>query len=274
MKRILKNFHVIKRQQTELSFPSCIQIQSPETTINECESLICNSQRGVYLRFGDGDVNLLNGQDELFQKSSHKLAMEMQETFDLRGNNILKGLPLNSPRFSGVYPGMRPGVHASDDAWSENLLSRCYPYFIGYKIYSSVALAYISVFNQDLAIKFLRHLRLTNPIFVGNEKTPPDLIYKLFDTKIHVKTPSQDSFSAIDQVENSLRGELEKKTEFQVVVLAMGCSGRILQKRIYNAGYNVFLFDFGSLLDALCGWNTRAWIELCSFDNEKFLEKL
>ena len=42
----------------------------------------------------------------------------------------------------------------------------------------------------------------------------------------------------------------------------MGCSGRVLAKRLYNNVENIFLFDFGSLMDILCGWDTRAWISL------------
>ena len=54
----------------------------------------------------------------------------------------------------------------------------------------------------------------------------------------------------------------------------MGCSGRALMKRLWNKFDKVFFFDFGSLLDALCGWNTRAWIELTNFEHKKFIEKL
>jgi hypothetical protein len=35
-----------------------------------------------------------------------------------------------------------------------------------------------------------------------------------------------------------------------------------LQKRILKKGYNVYLFDFGSLLDAFNEENTRAWVRL------------
>ena len=54
----------------------------------------------------------------------------------------------------------------------------------------------------------------------------------------------------------------------------MGCAGRILQKRLWHKLDNVFLFDFGSLIDAICGWKTRAWIKLTHFDSEAFIKKL
>ena len=52
----------------------------------------------------------------------------------------------------------------------------------------------------------------------------------------------------------------------------MGCPGRVLAKRIYLQDFNVFLFDSGSLLDALCGWKTRAWMDLAPFDVRGLLE--
>ena len=54
----------------------------------------------------------------------------------------------------------------------------------------------------------------------------------------------------------------------------MGCSGRALQKRLWNNLDNVFLFDFGSLMDAICGWPTRQWIDLTHFDTKQFLHLL
>ena len=54
----------------------------------------------------------------------------------------------------------------------------------------------------------------------------------------------------------------------------MGCSGRAMQKRIWDNYNNVFLFDFGSLMDALCGDKTRAWIELTNFDKSTILDLL
>jgi len=60
------------------------------------------------------------------------------------------------------------------------------------------------------------------------------------------------------------------KQEHRVIVLAMGCSGRPLQKRILKKGYNVYIFDFGSLLDAFNNNDSRAWIRYYKLD--RFLE--
>jgi hypothetical protein len=244
-------------------FPSCIRIQTPLATIKHCQKLISLGQSGAYMRFGDGDVNLLECKNDMLQAGNKQIAGEMQEAFSLTGEGIVKCLPLHSQKF-GTMPGMQPGIHLAQDEWAENMLSRVYKYFIGEKIYSPVALPYLAVFDSDNALGFLRFLRSQNPIFVGNENVSPFTIEKLFGNTVHVKTPPQNSFVDIDRIEQeTMQNYLERKREYDVIVVAMGCSGRILEKRLLkNQSLNVFLFDFGSLLDAFCGWNTRAWIDL------------
>ncbi|MBP2655657.1 MAG: hypothetical protein H6Q73_3226 [Firmicutes bacterium] len=244
-------------------FPSCIRIQTPLTTIKQCQELISLRQNGAYMRFGDGDVNLLESKNDMLQAGNKQIAAEMQEAFSLAGDGIVKCLPLHSKKF-GFMPGMQPGIHLSPDEWADNMLSRIYKYFIGEKIYSPVALAYLAVFEPSSAIAFLRLLRSQNPIFVGNENVSPFTLEKLFGNTAHVKTPTQNSFVDIDRIEQeTIQNYFERKREYEVIVVAMGCSGRVLEKRLLkNKGLNVFLFDFGSSLDAFCGWNTRAWIDL------------
>ncbi|MBP2652232.1 MAG: hypothetical protein H6Q74_3057 [Firmicutes bacterium] len=271
----LKNFEGIYLRMNSLKFldekdsmngfPPCIKIQTPLTTIKYCQALISAKKNGAYMRFGDGDVNLLECKDDMLQAGNKEIAGEMQEAFSLTGEGIVKCLPLHSQKF-GMEPGMKPGVHEGSDQWAENILSRVYKYFIGEKIYSHVALAYLAVFESGSALEFLRFLKILNPIFVGNENVPPLTITKLFGNTVHIKAPSQNSFGDIDRIEQeTVQAYFNRKKNYDVIVVAMGCSGRILEKRLLkNHGLNAFLFDFGSLLDAFCGWNTRAWIELAS----------
>jgi hypothetical protein len=113
----------------------------------------------------------------------------------------------------------------------------------------------------------LNFLKRTKPIFVGNQNLKIELINTLFGD-IHIKTPSNNSYQEIDRIEGELVYILSKnKEKFQVIVVAMGCSGRILQKRILKKGCNVYLFDFGSLLDAFNDDNTRLWIDLAGGTN-------
>lgn len=260
---------------TSVQFPDCVRIVSPDDTLEHCRHLIETKSRGGYLRFGDGDVFLMTGRSDKFQASNDKLALEMRETFNLSGKGIMKGLGLHSKKF-GMLPNMSPGMHELSDEVAVHLLANCYQYFIGTPIYSSIALPYLAVYDPSTAIDFLKFLKGQNPVlFIGNEQVPNDILTKLFGSIARVNTPSQNSYERIDHIADSSINSLSKQgASYGVVIIAMGCSGRPLAKRIYHSGANVFTFDFGSLLDAFCGWNTRTWIGMSEIDFSNVLNEI
>ena len=231
-------------------------------------------EKGLYLRFGDGDVNLANGQSDSFQNSNNQLKIEMCEAFSINDKNVLKALPLHCKEY-GLEDGMFPGNHECDKKWADNLLNKVRPFWGGEfkEIYSPVALHFLASIDMDTSINFLKYIKDKSPVAViGNENIPNEIMNTVFgETCAHIKTPARNSFSSIDKVEKEFN-EIYKEGEYNIVITAMGCSGRILQKRLYNKYNNIFIFDFGSLMDALCGCNTRAWIELSKFDKDEFLK--
>lgn len=251
-----------------------VKIAGANRTIQDIRNTIENKQRGGYLRFGDGDIMLMNGISEMMHDSNPKLTMEMKETFNLNEGVIHKSLAIHSKIF-GFDEGMRKGMHLLGDQDAIIFLFSSYIHFVGSLIYSPVALHYLSVFNVNDCIDFLNFLKSKKPIFVGNKEIKELLIEKLFGSKF-IKTPQRNSYSEIDKIESELCEALEKnKHEFKVVVVAMGCAGRILQKRILKKGYNVYLFDFGSLLDAFNGLETRTWIRMSGVKNlQKILDNV
>lgn len=268
-------FGNLKVSENMIAYYSGIAVQSPWATLSACRQCMDQNIPGAYLRFGDGDLNLLEGYNELLQHSTGCISSEMREAFLLCGTGVIKGLPLHSPRF-GLYDGMAPGIFGASDEWAERLLSRCYLYFIGVPIYSSVALSYLSVFDRQFAINFLRFLRSQTPLFAGNGEIPALVRQSLFGSEQWVLAPSKDAYSAIDDIEKRLLMLLnERNRPFDVIVTAMGCSGRVLAKRILqDKSRKLFIFDFGSLMDAFCGWSTRAWIDIAGLSQSYFDEML
>jgi hypothetical protein len=224
------------------------------------------------MRFGDGDVNLMHGRDELLQKANPSLQVEMLEAFSLGGPGILKCLPLHSERF-GIWPGMKPGLHSSNDQWAENILSRCSEFFIGEPIYSHVALAYVAVFDPAFALDFLRMLRERADLFIGNHDVPEKVLNTLFGDIPRVACPPSGAYVSADRVIEQAMACLGDGRHHSIVV-AMGCSGRVVAKRLLNSGLDVFVFDFGSLLDALCGWDSRAWVRVAPRSVRYILDEL
>lgn len=250
----------ISEKQQEY-FIKNVKIKSSIETLNDIRTTIENEQKGAYLRFGDGDIFLMLGKDDMLNKANKKLAKEIKEAVKCDIGVCHIALPIHSNLF-GFENGMKANMHLVSDNNAINFLSATYKKININKIYTPVALHYVATFNHQVCINFLQFLKSLNPIFVGNHKIDTNLVNKLFG-EIHIKTPSMNSYEEIDRIEDDLVELLNtKENKFQVVVIAMGCPGRVLQKRILKRGFNVYLFDFGSLLDAFNNDNTRLWIDL------------
>jgi glycosyltransferase involved in cell wall biosynthesis len=243
----------LKRWRGQLS------LVPPKETLALIARHLQDRKPGAYLRFGDGDVRLLAGVGDVLQKPSPALTTEMQQTFLLRNEGIFKALALDCPAF-GLQPGMRSGLFGMTDGDALKMLMHAGRYFVDQKSYSHSALAYLSIFDPQAALQFLLTLKALCPLFVGNEYLAPALIQKLFGHAGHIATRSRDAYDQIDGLEAEVRGFLRWQSAYPVIVLAMGCAGRPLAKRLLLDGFEGFLFDFGSLIDALAGAKTRAWI--------------
>lgn len=238
-----------------------VKIKTAVDTLRDIQKTIKNKQKGAYFRFGDEDIYLLLGYNGPLHKASKKMSLEMKEAMKCNVGENHFALPINSYLF-GYEEGMKTDIHLVSDTDAVKYLAATYKLVNIHKIYTPVALHHIASYHQEICVEFLKFIKSTNPIFVGNQNVKPLLVKKLFGD-IHIKTPPVNSYVEIDRVEKELVEVLEnKKNRFQVVVIAMGCPGRILQKRILQNGYDVYLFDFGSLLDAFNEENTRLWINL------------
>lgn len=250
---------------------------STKETLEKIKSCVFQNKPGVYLRFGDGDINLALGKSELFQGSNPILSKLMIEAFQLKGENIFKALPLHCEDLETVEKGMFPGNHEGQSEWCKNLInsyhqiSKCENII---ELYSAVALCHQAVVDPDYTVSFLKEIGSKVKYFIGNETIPKEVLKTIFnESVVHIPTPPSNSFSEFDSIYGNFTSTVELDKEYSVVITSMGCSGRPMQKRIYDTYKNFFLFDFGSLMDALCGNATRAWIDLTNFDKDSFLNR-
>ncbi len=257
---------------------SNIRFHKTHETLHKIMDLLAHKEPGLFLRFGDGDVNLAIGEPDLLQASSSNLQQEMREALGLNGDGIIKTLPLLCKELDGWEEGMFPGNHEWDLQGCINLLNQTSPFWGKpfTDVYSTVALHFAATHYKTLCIRFLRFLKQSKPvILIGNKNVPSEIRNLLFDTQCaFIPTPARQSFNAIDSIEKACLNAIPQDGSYHVAIIAMGCSGRVLSKRLWSKLNNVFIFDFGSLLDALCGWNTRAWIELSDFQAKQILSKM
>jgi hypothetical protein len=265
----ISNYHEALKKRFEGNF----KIETPLKTLQAIEFSIINEERGAYMRFGDGDAYLANGYSEMLQESNPMLMEEMREAFALNGDNIFKSLSIHSETY-GFETEMYEGNHLVSNELASNLIIYTLPFFIGTKVFSPISLHYSATYYPHVANSFLKVLKSYTILFVGNESVPPQIVERIFGSIPHIKTPSKNAYKEINQIESEVDNILKYWKGFGVVVIAMGCSGRPLMKRLYKSGYNIFLFDFGSLLDGICGKNTRAWLELEPINYNILLEGL
>lgn len=255
-----------------------LRFHKTNETLLKIKEIISNKKKGAYLRFGDGDLELAHGQRDMLQCADHALQHEMQEALAINGPTVLKTLPLYCPELGGHEHGMFPGNHEAPYGWCVNILRKAKPLWKSefYDVYSHAALHFAASEMPDLCVDFLKFLKKSNcTVFIGNKNVPKSARDMLFGSEcVFIPAPTTNSYAEIDRIESDALRAVAFSSEYQIIVTAMGCSGRPLQKRLWSRLNNVFLFDFGSLMDALCGWNTRAWIELTKFDQNKFIEKL
>jgi hypothetical protein len=251
-------------------------ISSRETLIRIIER-IENRKPGIYLRFGDGDVNLANNTRELMQQANDKLAAEMREAFALNGDGVMKCLPVYCHKYGAVEPGMCPGNHEAPNEWVDDIIRRAKPHWGGEidEVYPHVALCYTATVEAPVAKNFLNRMRDTNckKIFVGNRTCPESVIERMFGKCHIIKTPEANSYDGADAAWEEF--QRVKTDEYTLAIFAMGCSGRAVQKRIWKKYSDCFVFDVGSIMDTVYGNSpTRAWMEITKFNGKKFLETL
>jgi hypothetical protein len=152
--QIIKNvFYEIFIEDFLNRYHNKIKIVSSFETLNKIEDLIIRNVRGVYLRFGDGDIFLSKNLADSYQIVNKELSIEMEEAFSLQGSNVLQCLAIHSEMF-GFDQGMFSGNYLNTDSLSKLLLKNTMQYFIGNKIYSPVALNFVPSVNAERANHF------------------------------------------------------------------------------------------------------------------------
>ncbi len=248
-----------------------------EKTLEAILNLVSNKEIGALWRSGDGDANLVNGV-QIFdclsnQEASPSLIEEMREAMRVDHPNFLKTLPLYCEGL-GLEDGMFPGHHQADSAWCQRIISSVSPFWGTFNnVYCHAALHFLAVIKPQVAAKFIKDFKENSGkiIFVGNKNTDQDVLNVLFgDNYTFLPTPPEKSYLEIDPIYDKLSSILTN--EYTSVVTATGVCGRVIQKRLWVDKRNVFSLDIGSIIDGLCGFSSRAWIDLTKFDRVSFLD--
>jgi len=231
--------------------------KSVEETYQYIFDKFSNNKRVVYSRFGDGDLEVMQGNDQQNHKFSEGLSNELKEAFNINEANYLRGLAINYP----VEKGMSYGLfypYARNEMMEKYLLTN-YEIPTGYVFESAWFFHYLTVYKPQLVINMLDELiRPKKKMFIGN--IPKESIERLIGpVDYHVETPFKNAYFSIEEwwpnVEKNLR-------DVEIVIPAVGLTGRAVNKRIWQSGVEVQSFDIGSVVDAVDQRKSRKWIKL------------
>tara|TARA_B100001094_G_scaffold171567_1_gene165925 strand:+ start:76 stop:894 length:819 start_codon:yes stop_codon:yes gene_type:complete len=252
-------------------------------TINKVIDIITKKEKGAYLRFGDGDLNIMQGMNELLNSYNEKFSNELKESITIDNENYLKGVCLMCNKFKLLEEKMWPGNHE----WPENIATNYYKLLSIIRkkplltYYTFVAFNYYLTTYPEKSYPLMKNIRdlcLKNDvIFIGNNTVNKNVINLLFGEKYtFIECPSKYSYNNIDNIENNLIAALNNNINYKIVVTCCGVTTRCLIKRIWkkqNINCNYFMLDFGSIIDALSGNKTRQYIIETKFNGKMYCER-
>jgi hypothetical protein len=238
-------------------------------TIQKILLILKNKEKGAYLRFGDGDLNIMTGLNDSYNACSPSFTKEIHESICIDDENYLKGVCLMCKKYGLLEDKMWGGNHE----FPEKVCIKYYNdiYNIRKKhltdYYCFVAFNfYLTTYKQDsYEIMYkLRSLCLSNDVlFVGNENINKSIIELYFGEKYSmIKCPYKNSYSAINEIENQLINKINENDNYKIIIMCCGITTRCLIKRLWinnNINTKFFILDFGSIIDALSGIVSRQY---------------
>jgi len=253
-----------------------MKVYKSEDTIIKILQFIENKKGGFYVRFGDGDLNISMNKNDMLNNSTPQFKDEMIESIKIDDPCYFRGFTLMCQKYGLLENGMFPGNHE----WPEKHCDRVMHYLNTFtsldEIYTPVAFQYMMTMKSEICCSYLHMLKhlinQNNCIVVGNKSLNQQILNLYFSDNYHfIQCSSQNSYNEIDKIEKQI---IEHTTvnNFNIIICCAGCTTRILAKRLYKSGQcnNLFFLDIGSIVDALSGFDTRAYIKLTNFDDKKF----
>ncbi|MEZ9316559.1 GT-D fold domain-containing glycosyltransferase, partial [Vibrio lentus] len=204
-----------------VNFPNDKIIISPKETLSEIKLNIDENNNGAYIRFGDGDIFLINNKNKhRNQNINSAISQEMKDVISMKNNGLMKSLAIHSNKY-GMEALMKPGSHERPNWEADYFINKTHKFFLGEKIYSPVSLHYQLLNDKSDIVDCIRIIKNKRPIFVGSEKNDKNILSNVFGVESFVKTPHRNAYSEIDEIELELKSKLNVEG-FNLVLLSCG----------------------------------------------------
>ena len=231
--------------------------------------LIKNKISKNYLRFGDGDFYLMEGQYDLLASPSQEMINSYNKLMTLLKPTDMISVPFYRKSLNTLEEGMKPGIHEYPDHQANQFIQKITSIVPKLnQLYSHVALHQAIVHYPELYSKFLKAIIKNNStIILGNKDFDKDKIKFYLGNSIYIGANANNSYFERERIWNEFDDTLNNTTDFTVCILALGCGGRAMSHQfiedIRMKNRKVLIIDIGSSIDVLMGLrNTRAWVEM------------
>lgn len=198
----------------------------------------------AFVRFGHGQFEIIRGSSDTEHKGSKKLQELLLEILHFWEDGFIISTCIHP-----IEIGMNKNTFGK---WKGNSIYK--EYLPEWELYSSPTLIYMSLYNQDELIWYLKQLR--GGTVVGGKHLKS--VCKWFKADF-VETPQRNAYYNLDKYYYKI-----KKSP---VLFASGMASTVAQYRLWKET-DLITLDMGSLFDAMIGLKTRGWIN----DNPKLIK--
>lgn len=234
-----------------------VHTRSALESFDRLKSALASGDRIFYTRYGDGDVYLLRGEGIYNHQYDPDLTRELTDSILIEDAGFMKAMCVNYE----PDPGMEAGLftwYPDNDEMAGFLSERFSPDAI-WKFEHHFTLPYYAIFRPaDFIELFDTYIRPAKKLFVGGvSQSVAEQLFGPIDE--YVQTPLRNAYGRIDEWYPEV---LRKLDRVDLVLPTAGAAGKILNKRLWELGYDRNSLDIGALIDWVDGRRTRKWIKL------------
>jgi len=239
-------------------------------TIQKIINMIQHKQEGIYLRYGDGDFNILSGQNDMLAICTPAFQYWIREGMKYSGSSILTCIPHHCSELGTLEKGMFGGNHEYPLDMVQEFINKLSTIQNNRPsiLYSNIALSFCAVHYPDIVIELHKELKKQYILFIGNQNYSNEYLNRLFGTSLQrINTAARDSYMEHDRIFSEFEKQYQqtyRSYDFFVIIMAAGCGGRAFTAELYSkySDHHFFILDYGSLLDYMWGDKSRAYMEL------------
>ena len=251
-----KLFHNLSREQNQYHVATVME------SVKYLQSMMDQYKKVYYVRYGDGELCVMNGKSESHHTASRELKKELRESIRIKDEKYIKSASLGYL----LEPGMRAKVFRIREARLRFLRKLAWKYTKEKNFHNPVVFHYLAIYHPDVFLHFINtYIKPKVKMFIGcNDKIAMELLYGKID--YYVQIPEIQAYYSIDEWWPAV-GENARKCE--VILPAAGVASAVIQKRLWNLDIKTHCIDIGSINDAVEGKESRGWIKRTGIEKLK-----